>query len=134
VTKELGVDPTKRKQSRINIVWREHRALVEAEMRNLYEDEDHAAAWNNRTKLRLWPTAARNVYRELNNQEKADIDRKIAQVAAEGNPPDIQQRRARKLGAAKIAKWSEERWKDMGMFTMTFFAYRESGTDVAIGM
>ena len=130
-----GAELSRKKKSRIQIVWRDRKEEVLVEMQNLHNEEGSAAAavMDNRTKLRLWPTAAQNVYRRLDDEEKAEIDRAIAKIAAEGNPPDIQQKRAIKHGAAKIKQWSEEHWKDMGMLTVTFYAYRE-GTDVTIGV
>jgi hypothetical protein len=115
-------------------VWRQRKEEVEAEMEVLYDEEGGTAALDNRTKLRLWPTAARNVYKRLSNQEKAEVERTIAKIAAEGNPPDIQRKRAIKHGPAKIQHWSEERWKDMGMLCVTFYAYRNEAEEVAIGV
>ena len=81
---------------------------VYAEMEDLYEREGGTGAMHNRTKLTLWPTAARTVYQGLDNEEKAEIDRTIAKIAAEGNPPEIQRKRAINHGAAKIWQFSEE--------------------------
>jgi hypothetical protein len=132
--KRAGADPTRKKMSRIQMVWRQRKEEVEEEMRNLYDTEGGTGRMNNRTKLRLWPTAATKVYRELEDEEKAEIDRAIEKTAAQGNPPEIQQKRATKLGAAKIQQWSAERWKDMGMLTVTFYAYKDTSNQVAIGV
>lgn len=133
-TNRIETNRSKKKKSRIQIVWRERRDEVEAEMETLYEREGGTAAMDNRTKLRLRPTAARNVYLGLDDEEKADIDRAIAKIAAEGNPPDIQRKRAVKHGATKIQQLSEERWKDMGILMVTFYAYRGTDSKVAIGV
>jgi hypothetical protein len=115
-------------------VWQERKKEVEAEMVELYDQEGGTAAFNNRTKLRLWPTAAANVYRRLPDEAKAEVNRSIAKIAAQGNPPEIQQKRAIKHGAAKIQQSSQERWKDMGMLKVTFYAYRHSRSDITVGV
>ena len=120
--------------SRIQMVWWQHKEEVEEEMRNLYDTEGGTGRMNNRTKLRLWLTAATKVYRELEDEQKAEIDRAIEKIAAQGNLPEIQQKQATKLGAAKIQQWSAERWKDMGMLTMIFYAYKDTSNQVAIGV
>jgi hypothetical protein len=131
--KRVGVDPTKKKVSRIQVVWRLWKDEVEERMAELHEAEDGGRGFDNKAKLRLWPTAAADVYRNLSDEEKAEVGREVDRIAADGNPPDLQRKRADKYGAAKVKQWSEERWKDMGMLSVTFYVYRNRKGNVRVG-
>jgi hypothetical protein len=132
--KHGGADRTKRKMSRILMVWRDRKEEVEEEMQVLYDEEGGMGKMDNKTKLRLWPTAASLVYRRLGDDQKADIARAIEKLAAEGNPPDIQRKRATKHGAARVRQWAAEQFRDMGMVAIAFFAYRDKQNRLMIGL
>ena len=124
---------TRRKPSRIVMVWRTRQNEVEAEMEALYERDGGSGKMDNQTKLKYWTTAASNVYKHLGDQEKVEVSLAIERAVLEGNPPEIQEKRAIKHGSAKVRQWAAERWKDMGMLTVTFYAYKKQGR-VAIGL
>jgi len=103
-------------------------------MQRIYEEEGGSGDMDGRTTLRLRPTAAKAIYDRLDDNEKAEVGRAIEQSAAEACPPEVQQKRAAKYAAANVRQWADDQWKDMGMITVTLYAYKNPDQQLTVGV
>lgn len=125
---------SRKKVTRIQLVWRDRKKEVEEEMQRIYEEEGGSGDMDGRTTLRLRPTAAKAIYDRLDDNEKAEVGRAIEQSAAEACPPEVQQKRAAKYAAANVRQWADDQWKDMGMITVTLYAYKNPDQQLTVGV
>jgi hypothetical protein len=78
-----------RKQSRIEVVWRQRHSEVMDEIKVVHEEEGYDGEPE---VFRCWQRAAKRVYGRLSDDEKAAIDDAINRYEVVPNPPEIKQK------------------------------------------
>ena len=74
------------------MVYQERRNEVNQGIRELHDQAGGVGEPDSKTRLRLWPTAAKMVYTDLSVNKKQKIAAAVKRTAEEGNPPDIQRK------------------------------------------
>lgn len=83
--------PSPRKKSVVDIVWRDRKPEVEAEMKELHRIAGGEGAPSAADEFRLRPTAAKNIYGRLDDSDRQKILDQKNNPSENVNPPDIQQ-------------------------------------------
>ncbi|KAJ3551496.1 hypothetical protein NP233_g13069 [Leucocoprinus birnbaumii] len=105
----------------IDIVCRDRMDAVLAEMTQLCDGECPEPGSVERFTLRT--KAAKLAYDHMSAEEKATIDKAVAEARQFGGDLSLWHRTAAKKGDKRVQQWSKKSWLEMGMFTLTFWGY-----------